>query len=175
VIQKTLALFAVVLTTLCAAPVRQAEAAAPNWDIDYQLYVGVQAWKYEVWVDPPNGPAYKDSTHNSQYDASWRLFKMYEWNQVPSGADVWIETVSYTNWVYWLTFETYSQATDAADDWEALGFPTKITPIFGGYLYPITISPYSSAANIGYFTDVALALDAESDNDSDGNSYRSMR
>ena len=166
-LNKTFTLVALTLAAFCSIAIQETNAKPP-YDLDYEVYVGINSWKYEIWVDPVDGPPYKDSTHYSQYDASWRMFKMYEWNQVPTGADVWMETVSYINWEYFLTFETWTEAQGSTDDWEALGFPTKIVSVFGGYLPPANSTPYGSAdINTGYLLNIALILDEENDDEED--------
>ena len=146
---------ALALACLATPGIRTANAAAPNWDIDYALYVGIKTWKWQIMIDPASGPTYVAGTYDSQYDASYALFKMVEWNQIPAGADVWIEKVWINEWHYWMTFETYPQAEDAADDFEALGFNTLIDPVFGGWLIPGATTPYRS----GVYLKAALLMD----------------
>ena len=111
-------------------------SAAPPFDLDYELYVGVEETKFEIWVDPLDGPAYVYETYDSRYLAGRRLFKMREWELIDNSSAAWIREVKWTRWVYWKTYADYSPALDASDIFEYAGLETKIVPVFGG-LYPL--------------------------------------
>ncbi|MGI9517374.1 MAG: hypothetical protein ACR2NP_10025 [Pirellulaceae bacterium] len=154
-IKQTVICVGLAIAFLAAPGTRTANASAPNWDIDYALYVGIKTWKWQIMIDPASGPTYVAGTYDSQYQASYALFKMVEYNQLPAGADVWIEKVWINEWHYWMTFETYTQAVDAADDFEAIGFDTLIDPVFGGWLIPTRTTPYDS----GVYLSAARLMD----------------
>ena len=111
-------------------------SAAPPFDLDYELYVGVEETKFEIWVDPVDGPAYVYQTYPSQYLAGRQLFRMRDLELIDNSSAAWIREVKWTRWVYWKTYEDYSPALDASDIFEYAGLETKIVPVFGG-LYPL--------------------------------------
>ena len=66
------------------------------------------------------------------YAHNW-LFFLVERGVVTPGASTLVLPVATTQWHYWLTFETYTEAAGAAWDWQTLGFETDIRAVFGGY------------------------------------------
>ncbi len=110
-------------------------SAEPPFDLDYSLFVGVEVVKYEIWVEPVDGPAYVYATCNTRDQAGFRLFRMRDGTWIADSSAAWIREVEHTRWVFWRTYETYWDVLDAADIFSRAGFETKIKPVFGG-LYP---------------------------------------
>lgn len=106
--------------------------AGPPFDLDYELHVGVDAKRYEIWVDPPDGEPYMHSSYGTHYDASYRLFKLVDWGVIPFNANAWVEQATYTKWTYWGTYEEFASAVEIADAFEFAGLETRIVPVFGG-------------------------------------------
>ena len=111
-------------------------SAAPPFDLDYELYVGVGETKFEIWVEPVDGPAYVYQTYPTQDLAGRQLFRMRDLQLIDNSSAAWIREVKWTRWVYWKTYEDYLPALDASDIFEYAGLETKIVPVFGG-LYPL--------------------------------------
>ena len=157
-IKQTLLLAIVALACLVATPATST-AAAPLWDIDYALYIGEETPKWEVWIDPATGPDYLYGTYYTAYDASYYQFKLYEWDLLPEGASSYIVETTYIKYYYLDTYETWNQANSDAQLLESYGYPTKITPVFGGYIYPIT----ASAAETQTVMSIARMMDDDED------------
>ena len=109
--------------------------AAPPFDLDYELHVGVEETRYEIWIDPPDGEPQMHSVYYTHHDASYQLFRLVEAGSIQPATDAWIQPGTYTRWVYWNTYEELDPALEIADAFEFAGLETKITPVFGGY-YP---------------------------------------
>ncbi|MGI9518732.1 MAG: hypothetical protein ACR2NP_16865 [Pirellulaceae bacterium] len=144
---------------LLATPATKSLHAAPIWDIDYALYVLVEAPKWEIWIHPNDGPSYIYGTYYSTADATLWEFKLYEHNLLPPGATTSIVEGTYMKWHYWTTYETWAEANNGAMIFQSYGYETKITPVFGGYIYPVT----ASAAETQTMMYMARLMDNEGD------------
>lgn len=144
------------MVCLAGYPVLAAPCRAPNWDLDYQVWVGIPGWDYRLWIDPPNGPAYIYATYDTQNQANNDWFFLYEHNVIPAGSSVWTQAIPVIEWQYWDTYETYTQATGSADDWAALGFEVDIRAVYGGPLRNLT-SIMPGLAPRGFASDLSFA------------------
>ncbi len=132
-------MIAAAVTVMATGNATAAPRRAPNWDLDYQVWVGIPGWDYQLWIDPPNGRPYVYATYDTQNQANNDWFFLYEHNVIPAGSSVWTHPVRVTEWEYWDTYETWALATDSADDWQAIGFETDIRAVYGGPL--VDLSP----------------------------------
>lgn len=152
----------IILLLLCSSlllSVTDSALAAPPFDLDYELQVGVDATRYEIWVDPPDGDPYMYSYYYTRYEASCRLFKLVDYGVIPPGADAWIEQATYTKWTYWNTYEELESALEIADAFDFAGLETKIVPVFGGY-HP-TLSPWEFSEPAWWTSDESRLLEEE--------------
>ena len=122
------------LTALVHVPATHA-AAAPNWDLDYEVWVGLPGWDYELWIQPPGQRAYRYATYDTENQAHNDWFFLYEHNVIPPGSSVWTQPVQVIEWEYWDTYETWTEAFESAEDWQQIGFQTDIRSVYGGPLY----------------------------------------
>ena len=108
------AVAALIASTLMLVAADRCHAAAPNWDLDYEVWVGIPGFNYQLWVDPPNGPAFVYGTYDTQNQANNDWFFLVEHNAFPPGTQYWTQVIQVTEWHYWDTYETYAQAAGSA-------------------------------------------------------------
>ena len=154
--KRILFLLASFVLGLLASRTPLAAATAPGWDLDYQVWVGVPGWDYQLWIDPPDGRPWVYGTYDTQAEANNDWFFLVEHNVIPAGSSVWTQPVAVTEWEYWDSYETWSQANDSASDWAALGFQTSIVAVYGGPLPQVTplipgIAPRGFASDLHFW------------------------